>query len=391
MYRRLFALALVCLFALLTNVANYFFFGWIDGLIAKGDANAVVLRLDVPTLVRVFLPMGAIVVTVPNLLIEMLGLGWQQSSLRRLLFDESNSTYTDLFYFAITISGIKPLLAFLMSLGAGYWFNAVIARHFAIHLLTNASFIVSLSVLFLVNTLIFYWVHRIMHTPLFWEIHKIHHSAEHMNIITPHRNHPIDMVVVTVMGALPAAVLGASPTVILVYTILYGFHQQLSHSDWDWNLPRLGLGFVESHLLFLSGGHRIHHSDIRKHWNKNFGILPLWDRLFGTFYQHAPDENVLIGLYGGGELTNTGRPIWEIWMIYRRWLQIAGELVGKTLGRTASGPAAATASSSVVKANAALADPQRAWQEAIMGPLSLADSGRPESAEPAIEDRPVSV
>jgi sterol desaturase/sphingolipid hydroxylase (fatty acid hydroxylase superfamily) len=332
MYRRLFLLTIFCLLALATNLSSYLFFHWIDSLVAGGAKQPVVLRMDFPLLMRIFLPIGAIVLAIPCLLIEAGALGWRRSSLQRLLLDDSNSTYTDLFYLMLALSGVKPLLAFGMSLGAGYWLNAVLARHFAVHLLTNASFAVSLAVLAVVNSFMFYWVHRVMHTRLFWEVHKIHHSAEHLNIITPHRNHPLDMVVVTIMNALPAAILGASPTVILAYTVLYGIHEQMVHSHWDWKLQRHGMGFIESHLVFLSAGHQIHHSDIRQHWNKNFGITPVWDRLFGTFYQHSPDEKVLVGLHDGSELINTGRPAWEIWILYWRWLLTAIGLLRGALG-----------------------------------------------------------
>ncbi|HEX3659712.1 MAG TPA: sterol desaturase family protein [Pirellulales bacterium] len=327
MYRRLLLLTAFCLLALVTNLSAYFFFHWIDGLVAGGATQPVVLRMDFPLLMRIFLPMGAIALAVPCLLIEAVGLGWRQSSLRRLLYDNSNSTYTDLFYLMLTVCGLKPLLAFLMSLGAGYGLNALLAKHFAVHLLSNAPFAVSLAVLTIVNTFIFYWVHRAMHTPLFWEVHKVHHSAEHLNIITPHRNHPFDMVVVTIMNSLPAAILGASPTVILIYTVVNSIYQQMVHSHWDWKLRHHGMCFIESHLVFLSAGHQIHHSDIREHWNKNFGITPVWDRLFGTYYQHSADEKVSVGLHDGSEVINTGRPIWEIWVIYRHWLRTAVTLL----------------------------------------------------------------
>lgn len=55
---------------------------------------------------------------------------------------------------------------------------------------------------------------------------------------------------------------------------------KLQHSmiNWRW-------GWVGKYIFLSPVDHRIHHSCEKEHWDKNFGhITPLWDRLFGTWY-----------------------------------------------------------------------------------------------------------
>jgi hypothetical protein len=46
--------------------------------------------------------------------------------------------------------------------------------------------------------------------------------------------------------------------------------------------------FIEKHIFIGSSGHRIHHGRFFRQFNKNFGILVIWDKLFGTF---EPEDN----------------------------------------------------------------------------------------------------
>lgn len=277
-------------------------------------------------------PGGMFFVAVLTLLLELKYVGWQRSGLRALLTSDTASRKTDLFYFALSLSGLRPLLGFAFSLGLTYAIQAYAKTRFPPGLLGEIAFPIQLSAVFLVNSFLFYVVHRIMHTRWFWEIHRTHHSAEQMTLLTPHRNHPIDFVVVTLVNTIPAAFLGASPMVIALYNFLNGVYQSLVHSNLEWRRP-----WVDRYFLITPEAHRVHHSNDPRHWDKNFGIFTFWDRLFGT--HSMPDyEPITIG-FREESSHNTGHPAREIYSILRVWLR---GLVGrntKTAGAGSEHPA----------------------------------------------------
>lgn len=70
--------------------------------------------------------------------------------------------------------------------------------------------------------------------------------------------------------------------------------------------------------------HRIHHSRLPQHRDKNFAfILPLWDVLFGTYYAPKRDEFPPTGVEGEGDIHS----FWESqiftqrewWTMFRDW------------------------------------------------------------------------
>ncbi|HWA97587.1 MAG TPA: sterol desaturase family protein [Pirellulales bacterium] len=332
--RRTLLVVLLIGMIVLSNLASYAFFRYLDVSVAGTEQTFAPNTWEFVVKV-VFPPIGAIGLAAFVLLIEAWGMGWQQSSLRRLLSPANESTRNDLFYLLLYVSGLKPVLAFLFSLGTGYAIHRWVTATFSVQLLEGVSFIPALAVVTLVNSLLFYWNHRLMHSRWLWEIHKVHHSAEEMNLITPHRNHPIDSAVTMVTYALPSAVLGASEPVILTYTLLNGFYQSMAHSNLDWKLDRFGLGWVERWLLISSGGHRIHHSKSPEHWNRNFGITPLWDRLFGTWWPGPTDMKLEFGV-DDSPIYNSGRPVRELWSVFRQAVLTARTEFRKLVGRRGS-------------------------------------------------------
>ena len=47
----------------------------------------------------------------------------------------------------------------------------------------------------LLSDLCVYWGHRLQHNNAFlWRFHSIHHSAEHLDWLAAHREHPIDTI-----------------------------------------------------------------------------------------------------------------------------------------------------------------------------------------------------
>jgi sterol desaturase/sphingolipid hydroxylase (fatty acid hydroxylase superfamily) len=131
----------------------------------------------------------------------------------------------------------------------------------------------------LVADFVDYWSHRIRHTSFLWPMHAVHHSDTQMDYLSWYRAHILEMVFIQGGYLILATWLGASPAAAAGVIIVRAFHQQYVHMNVDWQHGPIGL-FIASPRF-----HRWHHADHPEAWNKNFSnIMPLWDRLFGTYY-----------------------------------------------------------------------------------------------------------
>jgi sterol desaturase/sphingolipid hydroxylase (fatty acid hydroxylase superfamily) len=141
----------------------------------------------------------------------------------------------------------------------------------------------------------YYWLHRLQHSSKWlWAEHELHHTDEHVNVTTSWRQHWID----TVLGPLfilPPVLLLFDPGsgtviwVILLSKLMNYFHHL--------NSP---IGFGWFNRVFSSPQtHRIHHSNLPEHMNKNFAaMISFWDTLFGTYHHPKQDEWPSTGVTG---------------------------------------------------------------------------------------------
>lgn len=61
----------------------------------------------------------------------------------------------------------------------------------------------------LLSDLLVYWAHRLQHRVEFlWRFHAVHHSAEHLDWLAAHREHPLDTIYTVGIINLPAFILG---------------------------------------------------------------------------------------------------------------------------------------------------------------------------------------
>jgi sterol desaturase/sphingolipid hydroxylase (fatty acid hydroxylase superfamily) len=80
----------------------------------------------------------------------------------------------------------------------------------------------------------------------------------------------------------PLLLLGFNPFATLSAAPFFTLYAILLHADVDWDFGPLR-GVLASPVF-----HRWHHSKDREAWDKNFaGLLPVWDRIFGTYYMPA--------------------------------------------------------------------------------------------------------
>ncbi len=127
-----------------------------------------------------------------------------------------------------------------------------------------------------------YWGHRLQHRwSLLWRFHSVHHSAEHLDWLAAHREHPLDTIYTVTLINLPAFVLGFPLEALAGFIAFRGVWAIYIHSN-----VRLPLGPLRP----LFGAPELHHwHHARDRDAGNYGnVCPLMDLLFGTY--RCPDR-----------------------------------------------------------------------------------------------------
>ncbi len=238
-----------------------------------------------------FAPLGAVAIVAASLLAEARILGWEGSSLRRLLERRTRSVKTDLYYLVVYCSNVVVPLQVLFTFGGVLCFQVHAQSRFGWGVLSGAPWWLAFCAQWVVGSFLFYVQHWVQHTWAMWEFHKLHHAAEEMDMANNFRAHPLSYALRTFVETIPAVMLGVDPTVVLAYSAVTGVLVLWQHSDVDWDLP-----WVERYLFIGSRGHRIHHSVSERHYDKNLGFLVFWDWLFGTLYVETGLDPVVIGV-----------------------------------------------------------------------------------------------
>jgi sterol desaturase/sphingolipid hydroxylase (fatty acid hydroxylase superfamily) len=281
--------------------ASAVFFNVMHGLYAKDLTLRSALAVTPASLNGV----GILGVAAACLYVEALAGGWAKSSLKRVLTRPDASARADIFYLFLACTGLMPVLGFACSLGAGYYLNEVLTQRLDHDLLRGRGLGAQIAAVTLIHPVVFYFNHRLFHTKLFWRLHEIHHAATEFNVITNFRTHPLDITIRTIFYTLPTAVLGIRPEVTLAYSAITGALVCFQHSSVRWP------AWLERHLIG-SATHRIHHGKDPRFVDKNFGILVVWDRLFGT-YEPPASEAFPLGVDDALHLHNSGRPVRDLW------------------------------------------------------------------------------
>jgi sterol desaturase/sphingolipid hydroxylase (fatty acid hydroxylase superfamily) len=131
-----------------------------------------------------------------------------------------------------------------------------------------------------------YWGHRLQHRWSFlWRFHSVHHSAEHLDWLAAHREHPLDTVYTLTLINLPAFVLGFPLETLAGFIAFRGVWAIYIHSN-----VRLPLGPLRA-ILGAPELHHWHHD--RNRDAGNYGnVCPLMDLIFGTYVcpDHEPES-----------------------------------------------------------------------------------------------------
>lgn len=168
------------------------------------------------------------------------------------------------------------------------------------------------AVLMLMHDFCYYCFHRCQHTwPWFWAHHKLHHTEVHMNATTSFRHHWMENVY----------------RIPFIFIPMGMFKIDGAYATLAWDLALVWAIFTHMNLRITLGPardwiagpqvHRIHHSALPEHQNRNFGaFFPIWDRLLGTYHRPLDHEFPPCGMVDG-ELT---RSVWQAHTgVFRDW------------------------------------------------------------------------
>jgi sterol desaturase/sphingolipid hydroxylase (fatty acid hydroxylase superfamily) len=166
-----------------------------------------------------------------------------------------------------------------------YWLNDIVPQDFRSQVAAQPRWLQALEVV-LLSDLFIYWGHRLQHRVGFlWRFHAVHHSAEHLDWLAAHREHPLDTVYTLGLINLPAFILGFPLETLAGLIAFRGIWAIYIHSN-----VRLPIG----PLRMLIGAPELHHwhHDRARDAGNYANISPIMDLLFGTYRcpDHEPDR-----------------------------------------------------------------------------------------------------
>ncbi len=131
----------------------------------------------------------------------------------------------------------------------------------------------------LLSDLAIYWAHRWSHRYRFlWRFHRVHHTAERVDWLAAHREHPFDNLYTRLVENLPLILLGFPLHALAGFAMFRGLWAIYIHSN---------VSLTPGPLRYLIGAPRLHHwhHELAHSGRVNFANLsPLMDLLFGTYY-----------------------------------------------------------------------------------------------------------
>ncbi|MBR0718178.1 sterol desaturase family protein [Bradyrhizobium liaoningense] len=140
---------------------------------------------------------------------------------------------------------------------------------------------------YVVLSLVNYVWHRSAHTfPVMWRLfHQIHHSPQRMDMSGAALFHPFETIAFfSIATVLTTLVLGLDPVAAAAtgyIAAFYGYFQHMNVRTAQW------LGYV----IQRPEAHCVHHQrDVHAY---NYGDLPIWDMLLGTFRNPASFEGAV--------------------------------------------------------------------------------------------------
>jgi sterol desaturase/sphingolipid hydroxylase (fatty acid hydroxylase superfamily) len=167
----------------------------------------------------------------------------------------------------------------------GRWLDDVVPYGFRLAVASQPWWLQAVEVV-LLSDFVIYWAHRLQHrVGLLWRFHAVHHSAEHLDWLAAHREHPLDSIYSLALGHLPAFVAGFPLETIAGLITFRGLWAIYIHSN-----VRIPIG----PLRWFVGSPELHHwhHDRDRDAGNYANLSPLMDILFGTYRcpGHEPER-----------------------------------------------------------------------------------------------------
>ena len=245
----------------------------------------MITLVDLPRPVEIAVP-GFVALVVLEVVLTRFG--WAKGSY------ETRDTATSLLMgFGSTVAGL--LLAWL-GVGLIYWV-------YQFHLVDIGFQWWAIAIAFVLDDLVYYWVHRIGHrSRFFWASHVVHHSSQHYNLSTALRQTWTGELNGLIALKLPLAFIGFHPTVLLFVGGLNLVYQFWIHTEAIGRFPR----WIEA-VFNTPSHHRVHHGRDAHYLDANYaGVFIIWDKLFGSF---VPEQDELPLHYGLVKNLGTFNPL----------------------------------------------------------------------------------
>ncbi len=155
--------------------------------------------------------------------------------------------------------------------------------------------LVQFIVSFLLMDLIFYYWHLANHrVPFLWRFHNVHHIDPDLDVTTAFRFHFGEIALSAAVGVVQVSIIGISAWAFAVYQLVFQAEVLFHHSNW--RLP-IALERALSKVIVTPRMHGIHHSEVRRENNSNFGtIFSFWDRLHRTLGLNVPQSQIVVGI-----------------------------------------------------------------------------------------------
>jgi sterol desaturase/sphingolipid hydroxylase (fatty acid hydroxylase superfamily) len=150
---------------------------------------------------------------------------------------------------------------------------------------------------FLMMDLAWYYWHLANHrVPLLWRFHNVHHIDPELDVSTAFRFHFGEIAFSSAFNLLQISLVGISAWAFTAYQIAFLSEVVFHHSNW--RLP-IRLERILSKVIVTPRMHGIHHSQIHRENNSNFGtVFTWWDRLHRTLGLNIPQSEIVIGVPG---------------------------------------------------------------------------------------------
>lgn len=147
-------------------------------------------------------------------------------------------------------------------------------------------------VLILAQDFLYWLLHYTGHyVRFFWAMHVTHHSSAHFNLTTGFRSTVFEPLY-RVFFYLPLALIGFNAFDILFAYLITQIYGNIVHTQIVGKLHP-----IFEYIFVTPSHHRVHHASNLRYLDKNMGmVLILWDRMFGTFQEEIPEEDIIYGL-----------------------------------------------------------------------------------------------